>query len=65
MVEFTNSNEYNVYRGNTSGNVDYLDVYANLEFINSTMTINVGLPEVSEGKLKLSIDEFPIVYTLQ
>lgn len=65
VVEFANNNDYNIYRGHTDGNVEYLDVFTNLEFIDSTMTINVGLPEVSEGKLPTTIEDFPLIYTLQ
>ena len=65
VVEFTNSSDYNVYRGSTSGNVALIDIYAKLSFIDSTMTINVGLPEVAEGNLMTSIEDFPVVYSLQ
>lgn len=65
VVEFSNNTEYNVYRGSTTGTVGLIDMFAKLSFIDSTMTINVGLPEVPEGRLPTSIEDFPIVYSLQ
>ena len=65
VVEFSNSAEYNVYRGSSTANVNFVDIFAKLEFIGATMTINVGLPEVAEGNLATSIEDFPLVYSLQ
>lgn len=65
VVEFSNNSDYTVYKGSTSGNINYIDIFAKIEFQKSDMVLKVGMPEVPEGTLQTDVEDFPLVYDLQ